>query len=296
MNSAELLQQQLNAPRTRKPRGVRPDLSNGIQYNADLQRIVRAVNRDINGILMPVVRNIAPEYQRDAEAVTLDSWVDVLAAALRQVRARYETPRFTAFVESIARKFVTTANNSNRRRTERDLGINIYSDSQRLQDYLTMATRNNVTLIQSIPAQYLTQVESIVMANIRAGLRPAVIARQLQDQFGVTERRAKMIARDQVNKINSNLASMRIKDVGYKYFKWETSNDERVRDRHEDVSKRVTAYGKGVYRFDNPPIVDQNLPQLPGEPIQCRCVMIPISEEEVKENQRKGLTDPSVKR
>lgn len=295
MNSADLLQQQLNTPSKRKARGVRPDMTNGINYNVELQRIVKSVSRDVNAVVMPVVRNLAPEYQRDA-AITLDSWVDVLTAALRTVRQRYESPQFLALVADIARRFVTTANNSNRRRTERDLGINIYSDSQTLQDYLVVSTADNVALIKSIPSQYLTQVESIVMANVRAGGRPSNIAKALQQQLGVTERRAKMIARDQVNKINSNLASMRIKDVGFKYFKWETSNDERVRDRHEDVSKRVTAYGKGVYRFDNPPIVDQNLPQLPGEPIQCRCVMIPISEEEVKENQRRGLTNPSVKR
>lgn len=295
MNSADLLQQQLNTPSKRKARGVRPDMTNGINYNVELQRIVKSISRDVNAVVIPVVRNLAPEYQRDA-AITLDSWVDVLTAALRTVRQRYESPQFLALVADIARRFVTTANNSNLRRTERDLGINIYSDSQTLQDYLAVSTADNVALIKSIPSQYLTQVESIVMANVRAGGRPSNIAKALQQQLGVTERRAKMIARDQVNKINSNLASMRIKDVGYKYFKWETSNDERVRDRHEDVSERVTAYGKGVYRFDNPPIVDQNLPQLPGEPVQCRCVMIPTSEEEVKENQRKGLTNPSVKR
>ncbi len=283
MNSADLLQQQLNTTSRRRPRGVRPDMTNGINYNVELQRIVKSVSRDVNAVVMPVVRNLAPEYQRDA-AITLDSWVDVLTAALRTVRQRYESPQFLALVADIARRFVTTANNSNRRRTERDLGINIYSDSQTLQDYLAVSTADNVALIKSIPSQYLTQVESIVMANVRAGGRPSNIAKALQQQLGVTERRAKMIARDQVNKINSNLASMRIKDVGYKYFKWETSNDERVRDRHEDVSERVTAYGKGVYRFDNPPIVDQNLPQLPGEPIQCRCVMIPVSEEEVDAN------------
>lgn len=295
MNNADLLQQQLNAPSKRKPRGVRPDMTNGINYNVELQRIVKSVSRDVNAIVMPVVRNLAPEYQRDA-AITLDSWVDVLTAALRTVRQRYESPQFLALVADIARRFVTTANNSNRRRTERDLGINIYSDSQTLQDYLAVSTADNVALIKSIPSQYLTQVESIVMANVRAGGRPSNIAKALQQQLGVTERRAKMIARDQVNKINSNLASMRIKDVGYKYFKWETSNDERVRDRHDDVSERVTAYGKGVYRFDNPPVVDQNLPQLPGEPIQCRCVMIPVSEEEVDANVKAGRVVKGVYR
>lgn len=295
MNSAELLQQQLNTPRARKPRGVRPDLSNGIQYNADLQRIVRAVNRDINEILMPVVRNIAPEYQRDSD-VTLDSWVDVLAAALRQVRARYETPRFAAFVESIARKFVTTANNSNRRRTERDLGVNIYSDSQRLQDYLTLATRNNVALIQSIPVQYLTQVESIVMANIRAGLRPAVIARQLQDQFGVTERRAKMIARDQTSKINGELNAKRQQDVGFPYFEWDDSDDERVRRRHDEIARKVTAYGRGVYRWDNLPLSDAGEPIAPGQDYNCRCIARPVSQEEVDANVKAGRVAKGVYR
>lgn len=295
MNSADLLQQQLNTPGKRKARGVRPDMTNGIQYNVELQRIVKSVSRDVNAVVMPVVRNLAPEYQRDA-AITLDSWVDVLTAALRTVRQRYESPQFLALVADIARRFVTTANNSNRRRTERDLGINIYSDSQTLQDYLAVSTADNVALIKSIPSQYLTQVESIVMANVRAGGRPSNIAKALQQQLGVTERRAKMIARDQVAKINGDLSAKRQQDAGFPYFSWDDSDDERVRHRHSEIANKVTAYGKGIYRWDNPPLSDKGVPIIPGEDYQCRCIGRPVSEEEVKENQRKGLTNPSVKR
>ena len=184
MNSAELLQQQLNASTKRKPKGVRQDVSNGMSYNVELQRIVRSVNRDVNSTVMTTVRNLAPEYQRDA-AMTLDSWVDVLTAALRTVRERYSSPQFRALAIDIARRFVNTANTSNLRRTERDLGINIYSDSQQLSEYVQASIADNVRLIQSIPDQYLTQVESIVMTNVRAGGRPASIAKSLQQQFGV---------------------------------------------------------------------------------------------------------------
>lgn len=296
MNSAELLQQQLAAStRKRKPKGVRLDASAGITYNAELQRIVRNVSKDVNSVIMTTVRNLAPEYQRDA-AMTLDSWVDVLTAALRTVRERYETPQFKALVVDIARRFVNTANTSNLRRTERDLGINLYGDSQQLSEYVQASIADNVRLITSIPDQYLTQVESIVMTNVRAGGRPASIAKSLQQQLGVTERRAKMIARDQTAKVNGDLNRLRQTDAGFPYFQWMDSDDERVRDRHEYLAEHVTQYGKGVYRWDNPPLSDKGVPIIPGQDYQCRCIGRPVSQEEVDANVKAGRVVKGVKR
>lgn len=278
-----------------KPKGVKPNVSAGVSYNVELQKIVRAIRKDINATVMQTLRNVAPEYQRDS-AIVYDSWVDVLTGALSSVRARWSSERFKRLADDVARRFIVTSNQSNLRRTETDLGINLYADNAELSDYIQASIADNVRLIESIPEQYLTQVESIVMSNVRAGNRPAAVAKQLSKQFNITERRAKLIARDQVSKVNSNLASMRIRSVGYEYFKWQTSSDERVRDRHEEVSERVTAYGKGIFKFSNPPVVDQNQQQLPGEPIQCRCIMIPISQEEVEANKKAGRTVPGVLR
>jgi SPP1 gp7 family putative phage head morphogenesis protein len=294
MTSAELLQQQLNAT-TRKPKGTRLDVSAGIAYNAELQRIVRAVSKDINVNLMPTVRNLAPEYQRDG-ALVMDSWVDVLTAALRAVRIRWTNPRFQALANQIASRFVMGANNSNRRRTERDMGIDIFSDSTVISEYVQASIADNVRLIQSIPDQYLTQVESIVMTNVRSGGRPSSIAKSLQQQLGVTERRAKMIARDQTAKVNGQLNAKRQQDVGFEYFKWSTSHDERVRDRHEDISEKRTAYGIGVYRWDNPPLSDRGTPIVCGQDFQCRCIAIPVSNEEVDANVKAGRVVKGVKR
>ena len=290
MTSAELLQQQLNATsKRRKPKGVKPDKQAAQAYQVALRRIVREVRNDVDMYVMSAVKSTSYEY-------VADSWVDTIAGALDFVKGKWNTPQFKQLVTRIARKFVTTADSTNEQRTKRDLGIDIFIGNQELRDYVEASIYDNVRLIESIPAQYLTQVDSIVMSNVRAGGRPSAIAKLLEQQFGVTERRAKLISRDQTNKINSNLAKMRQVAAGFEYFRWETSHDERVRDRHRHVGARITAYGKGVFRYDYPPIVDQNVPQLPGEPIQCRCIAIPVSNEEVKENQRKGLTNPSVKR
>ena len=290
MTSAELLQQQLNATRRRKPKGVKQDLQAGQEYQVALRRIVREVRKDIDTYIMSAVKSTSYEYVADA------SFVDVIAGALDFVRGKWSTPQFKQLATRIARKFVTTADRTNEQRTKRDLGIDVFVGNQELRDYVEASIYDNVRLIESIPAQYLTQVDSIVMTNVRAGGRPSAIAKLLEEQFGVTERRAKLISRDQTNKINSNLSQMRQMAAGFEYFRWETSHDERVRDRHKHVAERVTAYGKGIFRYDNPPIVDQNVPQKPGEPIQCRCIAVPVSQAEVDENVKAGRTRPGLLR
>lgn len=295
MDSKELLQLQLSAKRS-KPKGVKPDIQNGITYYAELRRMVQAISKDINLHIMPVVRHLAPEYARDSAINANDSWVDILTAAMNYVKNKWSGPQFKLFADATASKFVMTANRSNRARTERDLGINIYADNQTLNDYLQASVVDNVRLITSIPDQYLTQVESIVFTNARAGGRPAAIAKALQQQLGVTERRAKLIARDQTAKINGDLNSMRQKAAGFPYFEWKDSDDERVRDRHRYLADHVTAYGKGIYRWDNPPLSDKGIPIIPGSDYQCRCVAIGVTQEEVDANVKAGKTALGVYR
>lgn len=165
-----------------------------------------------------------------------------------------------------------------------------------MTDYIQASIVDNTRLITSIPEQYLTQVESIVFNNVRAGGRPSAIAKQLQQQLGVTERRAKMIARDQTSKVNADLSEKRQREAGFPYFEWVDSDDERVRDRHEYLADHVTQYGKGIYRWDDLPLSDKGEPISPGKDYQCRCIARPVSQEEVDENIKAGRTRPGVKR
>lgn len=296
MTSAELLEQQLNqATKRKKPKAVTPAFAVGISYNADLQRIVREVSKDINTQIMPLVRSLAPQYQRDGVPTnTIDTWVDVLTGALRLIKDKWSSQAFRDISTRLANQFVRSANQVNEKKF--DIGIDVFTGSTDLNNYLDASVFDNTRLIQSIPDQYLTQVESIVMTNVRAGGRPAAIAKQLTKQLGVTEGRARMIARDQTAKINGDLTMKRQQNVGFEYFQWIDSDDARVRDRHEDIADKVTAYGKGVYRWDNPPISDRGTPIIPGQDFQCRCIARPVSNAEVDANQKAGRVRKGVLR
>lgn len=293
ITSQEILEQQvqeITSQRRKQPRGVQLSKRTGIQYNAELQSLTREVKKDIDEQLVPLLRKLEPEYTADAD------WFGLITNKLEELVAKWSSPTFRDIANQVASKFVVSADNVNEKKTKAQFGVDIYSTDPQMSQVIESAIYDNTKLISTIPAQYLGQVESIVMTNVRAGNRSSGMVKALQQQFGVTQRRAKTIARDQTAKVNGDLNKKRQQVAGFEYFQWVTSNDERVRDRHEDIAEKVTEYGKGIYRWDNPPLSDKGIPIIPGQDFQCRCTARPVNQREVDRNKKAGDTRPGVKR
>ncbi len=291
----ELLNEQIEqAGVKRKPKPVKVPVSNETEYRIALNKIVREVRKDINEQIVPIVRSIETQYTADAV-----SWVDLLTATIDRVIAKWRSPEFNQLAQLLASRFVQTTADVTRVRFERSMksvGLNIYGDSPAIQGYIDASIYDNVGLIKSIPDQYLERVRSIVNTNVRAGLRPSAMIPQLVNQFGVTERRARFIARDQTAKVNGDLAEKRQIDAGFAWFQWDDSDDERVREEHREIANRVTAYGKGIYRWDNLPLGKDGEPIKPGYEYGCRCVARPVEQREVDANIKAGRVNKAVKR
>jgi SPP1 gp7 family putative phage head morphogenesis protein len=80
----------------------------------------------------------------------------------------------------------------------------------------------------------------------------------------VTDSRAKLIARDQTSKMNGAMTMLRQTSLGISRYIWQTAGDERVREEHADLDGQAFAW-------DAPPSEGN-----PGEPVNCRCVAIPV--------------------
>lgn len=267
----------------------------GIQYNAKLQRLVKQIKADITKEVMPLARQLAPEYTQDAKATT-DAWSDLVLSTMGRLMDKWQSDRFGSIAGRLAADFVQAALKKSERDMKRSVGIDVFSGNKVMQDYLRASAQQNAQLIRSIPGKYLEEVQTQVMANMRAGMRPSYIEKALQDQYGVTQRRAKMIARDQTSKIQGEIAEKQQTGAGFEYFQWVDADDERVRTRHRAIDEKVTAYGKGIYRWDNLPLSDKGVPIKPGSDYQCRCIARPVSAREVKANQDAGRTAPGVYR
>ncbi len=149
------------------------------------------------------------------------------------------------------------------------LGIEPLGSEPWLDPILTAYVQNNVSLIKTVGETYLGQVEQIVRDGALSNRKQKDIQDEIMERTGVSRRRAKTIARDQTGKLHSQLTSVRMQRNGIKRYQWSTSNDERVRLSHR-------AKDGNIYSFDDPPSDTGN----PGEDYNCRCVAIPVLDEE----------------
>lgn len=84
-----------------------------------------------------------------------------------------------------------------------------------------------------------------------------------------TEKHARLVAHDQVNKLNGKLNQTRQEAAGITNFIWRTQGDDRVREAHEAINGQTFKWAEGA------PIEG-----LPGEPINCRCHGEPVVDKD----------------
>lgn len=154
------------------------------------------------------------------------------------------------------------------------LGIDILDDYYLGEFYREALTRwvdQNVNLISTIPKSTLGDMQNIVLDGFRNGRSTKSIIQEIQDVYGQTKRHARLIARDQIGKLNGELTKKQQEDAGIEEYEWSDSGDGRVRDDHKHLN------GKR-FRWSDPPIVDAKTGRRchPGQDYQCRCVALPV--------------------
>lgn len=177
------------------------------------------------------------------------------------------------------------------RETGRVLGIDVRQVRQgdALMGPLINAWREaNINLIESgimagrgaprLRPSLLADVSRMIEDAHARGLRVEALAGALEDRFGVGRKRAELIARDQVLKLNAQISRSRQQAVGVREYIWSTSRDERVRDMHLELEDTRQSY-------DNPPEIAPGRYGHPGDDYQCRCTAIPVMPERDEEEE-----------
>jgi SPP1 gp7 family putative phage head morphogenesis protein len=134
-------------------------------------------------------------------------------------------------------------------------------------DILQASVSENVSLIKSIPSEYFTRIDSIVTEGVRIGRDMHLISKGLQEQLGVTKRRAALIAADQTRKASAAILNARYREVGIEKAEWLHSSGGRVpRKSHVEMDGKEYDITKGMWDKDEKAFV------FPGQLISCRCV------------------------
>jgi uncharacterized protein with gpF-like domain len=260
-------------PRQRTLNPVRPSAAIEAAYRRRLDALLDEMHRSLVYWLSARYRANEPEI---ANLAVDDSPAASLRDAFRRLRTRWQR-RFDDLANDLARYFAQqTAQRSTEalRQMLKKGGMSVrFRMSRPVNDVIQASVAENVGLIRSIAQQYLTAVEGHVMRSVQQGRDLASLSTALQQQFGVTKRRAALIARDQNNKMTAVVTRARHLELGIQEAIWVHSGGGKVpRPTHVRAGRDKVRYSVVEGWFD--PHEKRHIQ--PGELISCRCVARPV--------------------
>lgn len=220
-------------------------------------------------------QHVAKQMHADSRNFTNDSLFGGLNKMLGALKNKVTTIFENKVVTRVAKRFVNTINRTQSNNLSKQMGvhgINVSDVEPWLNEFVNEHVENNVSFIKNLQVEMYKRIEQIVKESLEQGLTQKQIAKKIMEQTGIMESRAKFLAVDQSGSILGQITKKRHEQLGISRFQWDTSGDERVRETHKELDGKIFSY-------DDPPEVNGRK-VLPGEDYRCRCVAIPVFDDE----------------
>lgn len=244
-------------------RPVRPNVGAEAAFRRRLIQEIEAMAKVVEYCIEQCYRQTPPAMAQDA--VAANDLRDVLQSLSQQW-----SKKFDALSNWLAEYFAKDAeerSSASLASALRRYGMSVrFMMTPAMRDILSATVHENVSLIRSIPQQYLQQVEGIVMRSVQTGRDLGQLSTDLQTRLGVAKKRAALIARDQNNKATSAFTRARQVELGINEAIWMHSHaGKKPRPTHVKMDGKKYDVTKGMYDRDEGRYV------FPGELINCRC-------------------------
>ena len=260
-----------------KLRPVHPNVGIASGYRKKLEELVKEMAGSFDYWLKASYKKNEPIIAQDATPAR------ELQEAVEKLARRWQG-RFDEAAPLLARYFAKAAY---RRNTDelmailKRAGFSVqFKMTPAMRDIFHATVEANVQLIKSIPSEYLTQVQGSVMRSVQAGRDLGALAKDLEEHFGVSKRRAANIALSQNNLATSSMTAARQTELGINKATWLHSHGgKEPRRTHVANSGKPYDPAKGwydpeAYRVKGGGFRGEWI--LPGQLPGCKCVSASI--------------------
>jgi len=139
----------------------------------------------------------------------------------------------------------------------------------------------NLRRSRAFSAEIVRQMQGPAGEAVIAGRRWEGLVQQVRDAGLHVQSSANTVARTETARAATTLQAVRAKHIGSELFQWTTAGDVDVRELHAQLARGYrngvkVGLGGGIYRWDDPPMLDDGQPGLPGTIWNCRCYAVPI--------------------
>lgn len=266
-----------------------------LRYNASQQeKYVQALNR----LVIQMTDTVRKQVTKLFDGTIADRFFEQQEQAAAMDASLSSQARI--LMNSLTAKFVALFSLRSRTLAERMVNgaaavskTNLHSSLKQLSGGLSLKTgivpkgmtdvakaliAENVSLITSIPEQYLKDVTGSVMRSITTGNGLADLVPAIGKYDGQTKRRARNIALDQTRKAYNSINKQRMQAVGVKQFEWvHSGGGQTPRESHLKIDGKVFSFAnlEAEQAAMGVPPEDRGIP---GHPINCRCTILPVIE------------------
>lgn len=155
----------------------------------------------------------------------------------------------------------------------------------------------NFNRVKTLSTAGIARMNTTVSNAVQNGLGYRAVMRELRKTEDISVKQAKLLARDQLGKLNGALNQRKQAEAGVDFYEWQTVGDERVRGNpnglyptarpsHFAIDGKICKWDDAsVFAEPNaegPLVWKPRTPAMPkahpGEEIQCRCAAIPYME------------------
>ena len=288
-------------PKFKKGRGSKPNKSAEVRYRKAILGNVARINALIKEHVVPLLKQNPSVL--DSEDVR-DGVVSDVTKAFALIQTIMQLDGDAA--QSRSEEFVGIIGKTSHRRNSDILKASGFAlpsvkdivEGQKLEAAVEAATAENAMLISRMSKDYVDKMQQAVLDNYMTGrfIGKGGVIKELQRISGITKNRAKLIARDQSNKIHGAVTKIRSQASGSVGYEWNNMRDQRVRGnpagKYPDVPDTRNHWDReGKYylweKMSNPPTAPDGKPfrqppvdGQPGAAINCRCFSSPVWIEE----------------
>lgn len=149
----------------------------------------------------------------------------------------------------------------------------------------------------------IVKMRQDVADMVKNGARTETIKKYFMNRWGIAERKAEFLARNESGIAGAVIKATHYQDMGCTHFKWLRSTSKEKRELHLEYAKETgNQYGLGgtnIFSFSDPPIIEQIkvgnsfVPKpdgqkgLPQQTYNCSCNLVGIKNPQYYINRRK---------
>lgn len=149
----------------------------------------------------------------------------------------------------------------------------------------------------------IVKMRQDVAQMVQSGSRTETLKTYFMNRWGIAERKAEFLARNESGIASSVLKATHYQDMGCTHFKWLRSTSKEKRELHLEYAKETgNQYGLGgtnIFSFSDPPIIEQIkvgnsfVPKpngqkgLPQQTYNCSCNLVGIKNPQYYINRQK---------